>query len=324
MPEIKTVALLGGLSFERGVPLDDTRDYLSDPQNLVWMDLQDPSEADLNTLLEIFGFHPLALEDVAKGNQRPKVDDYKSYVFAVTYAIVSGGTPREFQVVQLSLFIGKNYLVTIHRGPLVALDEAQQRWNRGGPMLKEGVGFLVYAVLDAIVDGYSPVAASMEAVINRAEDEMLEAPTDRHVEELLDIRRDVLRLRRILYPMREAFSLLTRRERALFSAGTQIYFQDVYDHILRVLDLIDAQRDMVTSALDASLTIVSNRLNATMKRLTTISVVAGFAGAVFGAWGMNFNAVPIGSSPYGFPLVVGGTIVVLIALLAIGRGRGWL
>lgn len=324
-PQIKTVALLGGVSFERAVPLSDARDYLEDPQNILWMDVQDPGENEIGMLLELFGFHPLALEDVAKGHQRPKVDEYKGHVFAVTYALVRGSKgPIDFRTVEIDLFVGRNFLVTVHRGPVPSIDEAHTRWAKGGPMLQEGVGFLVYSVTDAIVDSYFPVVNRIEDVLDRAEDEMMSGPTERQVENLLDVRREVLRLRRIMYPMREAFAQLTRRERKIFTPNTQIYFQDVSDHILRVLDLIDTQRDLVTSALEASLTIVSNRLNVTMKRLTTISVVAGFAGAVFGAWGMNFPVLPAAESPYGFPLVVGGVIVILIVVLSFGRSRGWL
>jgi magnesium transporter len=322
---LRTIALVGGLSFERDTPPDEVLQHLTDPNNLIWVDILDPTEKDLGVLMEVFDFHPLAIEDVAKGHQRPKVDEYKGYVFVVSYAVVHGEKGRsEFRTVEVDLFVGKNYLVSVHRERVPALEAAETRWMKGREMLREGVGFLVYSVIDEIVDGYFPVVEAIEHVLDSAEEKVVRGPQDREVEGLLAIRRDVLKLRRVLYPMRESFAKLTRRDRPLFSAATHIYFQDVYDHILRVLDLIDIQRDMVTSTLDASMTIVSNRLNATMKRLTTISVIAGFAGATFGAWGMNVHQLPFAATEYGFPMIVGGTIIVLIVMLVLGRTRGWL
>lgn len=331
MAQIRTIALIGGVSFERTEGLDELPAQLAEADNVVWVDVLAPGEAERSALMDVFGFHPLAMEDVATGEQRPKVDEYKGYVFSVSYGVApvvggaaSGSLVHDFRTIELHAFVGRNYLVTVHKEPLPALDEAQQRWTRGNTMLREGLGFLVYAVLDAIVDGYFPVVNGLEAAIERAEDAMVNGPTDHQVGELLHIRRSVLRLRRILSPMREAFGVLARRDRPTFTAGTQVYLQDVHDHLLRVLDLVDAQRDLVTSALDASLTIVSNRLNETMKRLTTISASVGFAAAVFGAWGMNFAAIPASQMTYGFPLVVGGTIVVLLGGWAVVRRRGWL
>jgi len=322
--QIKMIALLGGVSFERAASLEDVREHLEDPQTVFWVDVLAPGPEDLSALIDLFGFHPLAMEDVANGSQRPKVDEYKGHLYGVSYGVARGTQPNDFHVIELHMFMGRNYLVTLHSEPLLALDEAQNRWTRGSGMLAEGVGFLVYAVLDAVVDGYFPVVDAMELLIEASEEAMVRGPTDQQVGELLDIRRDVLRLRRVVNPMREAFNTLVRRDRSIFSAGTQVYFQDVNDHLLRLLDLIEAQRDLVNSALDASLTIVSNRLNATMKRLTTVSAVVGFAAAVFSAWGMNFAVLPAAESGYGFPIVVGGTVFAVLGGMAFGKKRGWL
>ncbi len=334
MAQIRTIALIGGVSFERTEGLAELPEQLAEADNVVWVDVLDPGEAERSALMDVFGFHPLAMEDVATGDQRPKVDEYKGYLFTVTYGVVpvppgsavgeAGSQDHDFRTVEVHAFVGRNYLVTVHAEPLPALEEAQQRWTRGNSMLREGLGFLVYTVLDAIVDGYFPVVTGLEDAIERAEDAMVNGPTDVQVGELLHIRRGVLRLRRILSPMREAFGVLARRDRATFTPGTQVYLQDVHDHLLRMIDLVDAQRDLVTSALDASLTIVSNRLNETMKRLTTISASVGFAAAVFGAWGMNFVTIPAAETSYGFPLVVGGTVVMLLGGWAVVRRRGWL
>jgi magnesium transporter len=324
VPKVKTVACLGGVSLERDVPTDEIRDYIRELSNLVWMDIQDPGPAELSMLLEEFGFHPLALEDVATGRQRPKVDEYKGYMFVVTYGVVPSRDSIELRTFEVDLFIGRNYVVSIHRGRAPALEDAVGRWTRGGAMLREGVGFLVYTVMDAIIDAYSPLINAIEEKLEGAEMDILARFHQENVQRLLELKRTLFSLRRVLYPLRETFNLFLRRDQPLFSANTQVYFQDVYDHILRILDVLDIERDMVASTLDAHLTVVSNQLNETMKTLTVITVVVALAGSVFGAWGMNFTTIPLAEAPWGFWGVVGGTVVLIAIALVVSRWRGWM
>src|SRR5262245_442261 len=323
-PKVKTVACLGSVSLERDVPTDQISDYIREPGNLVWVDVQDPGPEELSMLLEEFGFHPLALEDVATGQQRPKVDEYKGYMFVVTYGVVpsEGSTdPRTFEV---DLFIGRNYLVSVHRGRAPALEDALGRWTRGGVMLREGVGFLVYTVMDAIIDAYFPIINAIEDKLQGTEVDMFARVHQESIQRLLELKRTLFTLRRVLYPLRETFNLFLRHDQPIFSADTRVYFQDVYDHILRILDVLDIERDMVASTLDAHLTVASNQLNATMKTLTIITVVVAGYGSVFGAWGMNFNVMPLAEVPWGFWGVVSVTSILIAAALVVSRWRGWL
>ena len=322
--KVKTVACLGGVSLERDVPSEEIRDYIRDPSNVVWMDVQDPGPAELSMLSEEFGFHPLALEDVATGQQRPKMDEYKGYTFVVTYGVVHGvdiTTPRTFEV---DLFIGRNYVVSLHRGRVPALESALGRWTRGGAMLREGVGFLVYTVMDTIIDAYFPIIDAIEDELAKIETEMFARFRQQDVQRLLELKRTLFALRRVLYPLREIFNLFLRRDQPLFSANTLVYFQDVYDHILRILDVLDIERDMVTSTLDAHQAVISNQINVTMKTLTVVTVLVAVAGLVFGAWGMNFEEIPLRAAPWGFWGVVSSTITLLVIALGISRWRGWL
>jgi magnesium transporter len=191
-------------------------------------------------------------------------------------------------------------------------------------MLREGVGFLVYTVMDAIIDGYSPLMNAIEEELEGAEMEIFTRFHQERVQRLLELKRTLFTLRRVLYPLRETFSLFLRRDQPLFSANTLVYFRDVYDHILRILDVLDVERDMVASTLDAHLTVVSNQLNQTMKTLTVITVIVALAGSVFGAWGMNFEAIPLATAPWGFWGVMGSTITLIVIALIVSRWRGWL
>jgi magnesium transporter len=289
------------------------------------MDVQDPGPAELSMLLEEFGFHPLALERVATGHQRPKVDEYKGHMFVVMYAVVPSTDASEPSTVEVDLFIGRNYLVSVHRGRVPVLEDALGRWTRGGAMLREGLGFLLYTVMDAIIDAYFPIIDAIEEELAETESDLFaQRHQKKDVQRLLELKRGLFTLWHLLQPLRERFHLFLRRDQPIFSANTLVYFQDVYDHIQRILDVVDTERDMVTSALDAHLTVISNQLNATMRTLTVITVIVAVAGSVFGAWGMNFSAIPLSEAPWGFWVVLGGTITLIVTALVISWRRGWL
>lgn len=321
---VKTVACLGGVSLERGVSAEEIGEYIHDADNVVWIDVQDPGPEELSMLLEEFSFHPLALEDVAKGEQRPKVDEYKGYMFVVTYAVLSEGDVENVRTAEVDLFIGRNYVVSLHHGRVPALEEAYGRWTRGGAMLREGVGFLVYTVMDAIIDSFFPVIDQIEDQVDETEIEMFTQLRPEGIRSLLRLKRTLVTLRRVLYPLRETFTVFLRRDQPIFSPNTLVYFQDVHDHILRSLDALDIEREMVSGAPEAYLTVMSNRLNMTMKTLAVISVVVAIAGLTFGAWGMNFENVPFHSHPWGFWGVVAGTTLLIGGVLFYGWKRGML
>jgi magnesium transporter len=317
------VACLGGVSLERGVPLGEIHDYLEQADNVVWVDAQDPGQAELAMLIEEFGLHPLALEDAAQGQRRPKVDEFKGYLRLVTYAAFSCDDATKWRTVEVDLFIGRNYVVSIHRGRLPALAEALTRWTRGGPMLREGVGFLVYAVLDAIVDSFAPVITEIEDSIDETEIAVLSRTDEADVRNLLRLKRDLSALRRVLYPLRSVFQVLLRPDHPVFPGNTEIYLRNVLDHVLQILDVLDAERDRAAGVLDASLAVSSNRLNKTMTTLAVITVAVAVVGSVFGAYGMNFQSIPLASTAWGFGAVALGTVGLVALALVLGWWLGW-
>ena len=321
---LKTVACVGGVSIERGIPTDEIHQYIRDPENLIWMDVQDPGEQELSMLLEEFGFHPLSIEDVSKGEQRPKVDEYKGYLFVVTYAVVLGSDIKDLRTTEVDLFIGRNYLVTVHHGRVPALEDAYQRWTRGGTMLGEGVGFLAYTVVDALIDAYFPLIDSIEDYMDETELELFSGPRRKGGQDLLKLKRTLVTLRRLLSPLREVFHVFLRQDRPMFSPNTRVYFQDANDHVLRILEVLEIEREMVTGALAASLTVLSNDLNTTMRTLTVITIVVAVMGAVFGAWGMNFAQIPLANSKGGFWIIFGAALLFVMLAIGFARMRKWL
>lgn len=321
--QFKTIACLGGVSLERNVPIDEIHDYIRDPDNVIWVDVRSPGATELAILEEEFGFHPLALEGVAQMLPRPRLDEYKAYLLLVTCAAVPGGPTRELWPEAVQLFIGRNYVVSIHRGSVPALDDAAQRWTRGGSKLRDGVGFLVYTVLDALMDSYVPLMQEIENEIDEIEIAMLRISDDQGVRRLLRLKRTLAELRRVVQPLREIFQVLLRRDNPFFLSSSEPYLRDVSNRVLRVLDVLETEREMAASALEASLTVSSNRLNKTMKTLAVITVSVAVVASVFGAYGMNFTVIPLATSPWGFWVVSVGTISAVVAAIWLGRARGW-
>jgi magnesium transporter len=322
-PRVKAVACLGGVSLERGVPVDEIHDYLHEPDTVVWVDVQDPGPAEIAMLVDEFGLHPLALEDAAHGQRRPTADEFKGYLLLVTYAAIPGGDVQGLRTAEVDLFIGRNYVVSVHRGRVPALEDALTRWTRGGAMLREGVGFLVYEVLNAIIDSFVPFVEAIEDAIDETEIAVLSRSDETGIMNLLRLKRDLAALRRVLYPLRSVFQVLLRRDHPFFPGNTEVYLRDVFDHVLRLLDDLDGERDRASSALEASLAINAKRLNQTMKTLAVITVAVAVVGSVFGAYGMNFEALPLASAPGGFWVVSLGTIALVAAALLAGWRLGW-
>jgi magnesium transporter len=323
-PRVRAVACRSGVSIERGVPIEEFRDHIQEPESVIWVDVENPGPTELAMLTDEFGLHPLALEDAGTGQRRPKVDEYKGYLLLVTHAALPTSDHREILTTEVDLFVGRNYVISIHKGRVPALEEALNRWTRGGPMLREGVGFLVYAVLDALIDSYAPVLARIEDEIDSTELALLVRTDEAGVRNLLRLKRDLASLRRVFYPLRAVFQFLLRRDHPVFPGNTELYLRDVLDHVLQILDILDAEREMAAGALEASLAVNANRLNKTMKSLAVITVAVAVVGSVFGAYGMNFDAIPLADAPWGFLVVAVGTIALVAVVLVLAWRLNWL
>lgn len=302
------------------IPPERISEVLHEEGAIVWVNIRNPGERELEILREEFGFHQLALEDVARQRQRPKVDEYPEYFFVVMYAPVSRAEDAELRTEELDFFVGKNYVVTCHNGEIPSLKEATERWERTDPDLRKQVGFLLHVIADSVIDSYFPIVDTIEDELDRIELAMFTRRSRFDAEHLLGVKRTLYTLRKAIYPLREVFNTFLRRDQIIFSPETYPYFQDTYDHVLRLLDIVDIERDMATGALEAQLSVVSNRLNETMKRLTVLAICVAVMGAVFGAWGMNFDEVPLhrlGMS--GFWLVCGGTLGLTGIALAVAK-----
>ena len=292
---------------------------------LIWMDIADPEPRQLDLLRQEFALHPLAEEDLRRRKQRPKVDLYGEQLVVVTYEVrdaakITGHHRRrraqehESPLGEIHLFVGPGYLVSVHWGSSPTVNDVRHRFENLPDTVGKSAGSLLYVLLDAVVDGYFPLLDQLSERIDNLEDAIVGGLQERTtVQQLLDVKRELLELRRILAPQRDVANTLLRRETDLINEADVPYYQDLYDHLVRVMDQLDLYRDLVAAVLEANLSVISNNLNAVMKRLTAFTVVLMVPTLIAGIYGMNFHFMPELSWSFGYPLV----LLVMLGLMAV-------
>ncbi|HEY2946647.1 MAG TPA: magnesium/cobalt transporter CorA [Vicinamibacteria bacterium] len=302
-----------------------TPEALSDPKALHWIDLDTPTSEEARILEDPFHFHPLAIEDCLVDVNHPKVDDYDAYIFLIVHAVGFDDKTGEFRTSELDMFLGRNYLVTHHEGPIAGVVTAQEQCTRGViTSLPRGVDFLVYQILDQLFERYIPNLDLLEERIETVQAEVFAAKTADVLEQIFDLKRDVSQLRRICTPERELVHRLSRGEFAVIGAKATVYFRDIYDNLYRIVDASYQYHDMIQGLLDAYLSVVNNRLNETMKRLAAIGSVFAAVTVIAGIYGMNFEFIPGLGWKYGYAAAL---IVMLGAGIFLYRRlkkAGWL
>jgi magnesium transporter len=300
---------LAGLGLEADHSHDDAR-------SLLWIDLDDPSQAEIDRIGQEFGLHPLALEDASRGHERPKIDIYENFIFIIFYVLEM--EQNEIRTREISLFAGRDYMITVHDGALAVIDETARRWNDA--VLRqpgqESVGLLVYSLLDAIVDGYFPVIDDLADQVEDFELAIFSGDGELPFNDLFAMKKQLLAVRRVVAPERDVMNVLVRRDAPLFNKTEITYMQDVYDHLLRVTDSVDSYRELLSSALDASVAMASFRLDDTVKRMTSASIILMSMALISGIYGMNFVNMPELGWVWGYAFALGLMVVV-------GGGLGW-
>jgi magnesium transporter len=292
---------------------------------LTWIDLDLPTPDEARILSDVFAFHPLAIENCLGEVVHPKIDDYPDYLYIVVHGVVAVDLAKEaFRTEELDIFLGPRYLVTHHQEPRRSIEEVRERCRKRPDLLGRGSDFLLHDLLDAVVEHYQPALEQIESEIDRVEERIFSDPSQETLNDILALKRDVLRLRRIIGPQKEAVNRLTRREFRLVSDAAIPYFRDVYDHLFRMQDLTEQYRDLITGAMEAYLSMVSNRLNTVMKALTAVSTVILPMSLIAGIYGMNFKRMPELEWPWGYPLALGLMAAVGLGLFAFFKTKRWI
>lgn len=291
--------------------------------NVIWVDVAEPTEDDYRLLASEFSFHELAIEDCRNAHQRPKVDEYEGYYFIVLYEseLTEEGA---LHLREINIFLGKNYLVTVHSQPIKALERGKRLWRGWTDLAERGSGLVAYLLIDAIVDDYLPLLDRLSDRMDDLEDLLFGDFQPGVIEEIFRIKKQLLYLRRAIAPLRDVFNVLLRREQPIFSRETLVYFQDVYDHLIRVADTIDTLRDLLGSTMDAYLSISGNRMNMVMKRLTSISTILMSVTLVASIYGMNFKYMPELEMRYGYVWALSAMLFIGASIYFFFRWIKWL
>ena len=310
--------------FVKGFPAAELSDYCEAETNIVWADVSDPTGEDFLELAEEFNFHPLSIEDCRNAHQRPKVEEYPGYYFIVLYEAELVGPDDDLELRELNIFLGPNFLVTVHSRPIRAIETAGRLWGEWTDRASHGAGLLAYLLIDAIVDDYMPLLDVLSDRMDDLEDDIFGDFKPEAIQEIFRIKKQLLFLRRTVTPLRDVFNTMLRREQPIFPRETHVYFQDVFDHIIRVADSIDTLRDMLGSTMDAYLSVSGNRMNMVMKRLTSVATILMSVTLIAGIYGMNFEFMPELKWRFGYVFALLSMVGVGLALYFYLRRVKWL
>jgi magnesium transporter len=289
-----------------------------------WLDIEAPNDDDYELLENVFKFHPLTIEDIKHQNQRPKLDEYADYNFAVLFQ----ATWQDNEILPLEhhLFVGPTYLVTVHLEPAPPIAELQQRISKSPELTKGRPAFLTYLVVDTLVDASFPVLDDLDETVDTLEDDITDRASPDSLNRIYHLKHSVTELRKLFGAQRDLFQKLITHGITLQQGDMTLYYRDVYDHIVRQYETVDSLRDLLTSAMDVYLSTVSNRLNRTTTTLAVIASIFLPLSFLTGFYGMNFQYLtavletPLAAFWVGVATMVVATIIQLILF----RRRGWI
>jgi magnesium transporter len=289
MVQTSTRVYRGGVLEAESFPVAEVSDYLDEPDTIVWVDLCGPTSEQIHELAEELGLHELAVEDAVGPKQRPKVDRYPTHLFLTTYHVTLDLDAARLKETEVNAFFSNRWLITVRKDDGLSLDRVKGRWDRSPGLMRHGVGFLLYGLLDVIVDEYFDVLSQFDAYYERVSDgifaeQPVEPSQQRH---WFEMRQQTIRFHRLVVPMRETVSALMRHEQDIVPEGLYPYFQDVYDHILRVSESSDSLRDLVTAIVETNFSLRDYRQNLIVKKVSGWAAIIAVPALITGYYGMN-------------------------------------
>lgn len=304
--------------------IQDFKEMMERPESILWVDLFNPSDEESYILTHDFRFHPLSIEDVLSEESRPKVDEYEGYLFVIFQTVGRPGGEDELTTNDIGLFLTHNAIVTVHSHEIGILDSLFNKFLRDDRIVARGSSFLFHAILDYLVDTYDKPLDIIEAGTDRIEDDVFEEPKPEIVKRIFNLRRDTLAFKRILAPLKEVVYQMTTGKISLISEKATIYFSDIYDHLNRMTDEADGNRDILNSALEVYYSTVSDRTNQIIKFLTIFTAIMLPPSFIAALYGMNFTSMPLLGSKWGYPLVWLAIIIIIVGLLVFFKKRKWI
>ena len=307
----------------RDIPVEDISEYIEIPDCFVWVALKEATPAELAQMQEEFNLHDLAVEDASSGHQRPKIEEYGDSVFTVMHSVdlIDG----ELVVGEVDVFVSEHYVFSIRNGSQHDFLGVRARCEREPQHLQKGAAFVLYALMDAVVDRYFPVVDALESELETIEEQIFTKESQRlNIERLYQLKRKVVVLKHAVAPLIEAVAKLDGGRVPPLFVNTREYFRDVHDHLQRINMSIDSIRDTISTAIQVSLSMVSIDENEVNKRLAAYAAIFAVATAFVGVWGMNFEYMPELEWKYGYPFALGVVTIVCSYLYYRFKKTGWL
>jgi magnesium transporter len=305
------------------IPVSDIHKYLNQPDTFVWVALKDPNAAELEEMQKQFGLHELAVEDANHGHQRPKIEEYGASLFVVLHVIETEGD--ELKVGEADVFVGSKYVLSVRRQAERGFTDVRALCEREPELLRHGPAYVLYALMDAVVDRYFPVLDALETELESIEEQIFASQTTRaHIEALYNFKIKLTTLKHATEPLLEVTGRLYAGRVPQLVAGLQEYFRDVYDHLLRLNQSIDTLRDMATTGVTVSLSLITIQENEVTKRLASYAALVAVPTLIAGVYGMNFQHMPELDWIFGYPLALGAMVSIDVYLFYRFRKAKWL
>ncbi len=322
---IKTY-LFSASGTKEDVPLDDWRSLVKDDDALLWVDVRSVTVAELNGLADKFGLHQLAIDSCIDAYRRPHLYEFQDHFYVnMTTVSKTNGRAHSMKPSELNLFVGHNYLITVvTEEKSDAVDLALKDYLTNPALGDKGSTHAIYLLAEDLVETYFPIVEQLDEEADRLEDVMLNKADKQSLKKLFKLKRECFNIRRLLGPQRDIFNELARRDFSFIKNENSIYFQDVYNRMIRIFDMMDTIREILSGNLDIYLSTVSNRLNEVMKVLTVFATILMTLSFITGFYGMNFTHIPGLTSPYAFAGTVGAIIAITTGMLWWFRKKGWL
>jgi magnesium transporter len=307
------------------IDLEAVSDYVAKEGHFVWVGLREPSEDVLKKLQDELGLHELAIEDAHCAHQRPKLEEYGSCLFVVLRTATCDARENTVAFGETHIFVGERYVLSVRHGDTLGYADVRARCEATPRLLRNGPGFVLYALMDSIVDRYFPVVDTLEEELERLEESIFAANVERDVaHRIYELKSDVMSIKRAVSPLIDVCNRLVRYDQGLIADEVRPYFRDVYDHVIRINESVDNLRELLTSALEANLSLVSIRQNEVMKRLAGWAAIFGVMTLMAGVWGMNFDNMPELHGRWGYPLALAAMGLTAGVLYAWLKRSGWL
>jgi len=322
--------LINCVAYQRGrkladIPMAEISDRIAQPDQLVWVALRDPTPDELAEMREEFGLHELALEDVQKGHQMPKIEEYGSTLFVVLH-LLEMTDDGDINVGEVGVFVGANYVLSVRNRSKVGLLNVRQRCEAEPQLLDHGAGFVLYALMDAIVDRYFPIIHALEVELERIEERMFadHGATQASLEEIYGLKRKLMQVQHSVKPLLEAVTRLHGGRVPAFCVNLQEYYRDLDDHLERINRSVDGIRDMLNTAIQVNLSLISLHESAITKKLAAWAALFAVPTMIAGVYGMNFEWMPELKWHYGYPLALVAMVGIDLVLGRHFKRVGWL